>query len=57
MSRSDIIGNGVKFQRVCRITGYLTSTVDRWNTAKQNELKERVSHAMKYTPKPMCCHD
>ena len=32
------------FQRIARITGYLTSTVDRWNKAKQAELRDRVAH-------------
>lgn len=32
------------FQRIARITGYLTTTVDRWNDAKQAELKDRVKH-------------
>ena len=33
-----------KFQRIRRITGYLTGTVDTWNDAKQDELKDRVKH-------------
>ena len=33
-----------KFGRIRRITGYLTGTVDRWNSAKQHELEERVTH-------------
>lgn len=32
------------FQRIARITGYLTSTIDRWNDAKKAELKDRVKH-------------
>lgn len=35
----------VRFQRVRRITGYLVGTVDRWNSAKQSELNDRVKHA------------
>lgn len=34
----------MKFQRIRRITGYLVGDVDRWNNAKQAELKDRVSH-------------
>lgn len=34
------------FQRIRRITGYLTGTVDRWNSAKQAEEHDRVKHAM-----------
>ena len=37
-------GKGIAFDRIRRITGYLTGTVDRWNTAKREELKDRVSH-------------
>nr|DAK26540.1 MAG TPA: anaerobic ribonucleoside triphosphate reductase [Caudoviricetes sp.] len=33
-----------KFERIARITGYLTGTTERWNNAKQAELKERVKH-------------
>lgn len=38
-------GKGVKFERICRITGYLVGTVDRWNDAKKTELNDRVKHA------------
>lgn len=34
----------IKFQRLARITGYLTNTVDRWNDAKKAELHDRVKH-------------
>ncbi|MCL2070859.1 MAG: anaerobic ribonucleoside triphosphate reductase [Oscillospiraceae bacterium] len=36
--------NGVKFERIRRITGYLVGTVDRFNNAKRAEEKERVKH-------------
>ena len=39
------VGNGVKFERIRRITGYLVGTVDRWNDAKKTELNDRVKHA------------
>ena len=35
------------FERIRRITGYLVGTTDRWNDAKQAELKDRVSHVTK----------
>lgn len=35
----------VPFERIRRITGYLTGTVDRWNDAKQAELADRVKHS------------
>lgn len=34
----------VRFERIRRITGYLVGTLDRWNSAKQAEEKERVKH-------------
>lgn len=40
-----MVGKGVKFERIRRVTGYLTGSVDRWNDAKQAELKDRVKHA------------
>ena len=39
-----MIGEGVKFERVRRITGYLTGTIDRWNNAKRCEEAARVKH-------------
>ncbi len=35
---------GPKFERIRRITGYLTGTLDKWNDAKQAEEKDRVKH-------------
>ena len=39
-----ILGEGIKFQRLRRITGYLVGTVDRWNDGKKAELNDRVKH-------------
>ena len=39
-----IVGEGVKFERIRRITGYLVGTVDRFNNAKRAEVKDRVKH-------------
>ncbi len=33
------------FERIRRITGYLVGTVDRFNNAKQAEVKDRVKHS------------
>lgn len=49
MSEPKTIGEGVKFQRIRRITGYLVGTTDRFNNAKQREEKDRVKHV------PECC--
>ena len=38
------LGEGVKFERIRRITGYLVGTLDRWNNAKQAEERDRVKH-------------
>lgn len=39
-------GEGVKFERIRRITGYLVGTIDRFNDAKASEVKERVKHGV-----------
>ena len=40
------MGQGVKFERIRRITGYLVGTLDRWNNAKQAEERDRVKHGV-----------
>ena len=44
-ANTTLIGEGVGFERIRRITGYLVGTVDRWNDAKKTELNDRVKHA------------
>lgn len=46
MSEAKIVGEGVKFERIRRITGYLVGTTDRFNNAKQKEERDRVKHGM-----------
>lgn len=41
-----MVGAGVKFQRIRRITGYLVGTLDRFNNAKRAEESQRVKHGM-----------
>ena len=41
------IGDGVKFERIRRITGYLVGTTDKWNNAKKAEEHDRVKHSVK----------
>ena len=36
---------GVQFERIRRITGYLVGTTDRWNNAKRAEEHDRVKHS------------
>lgn len=44
MKQQKKIGEGVKFERIRRITGYLVGTVDRFNDAKRAEVEDRVKH-------------
>ena len=39
-----VVGEGVKFERIRRITGYLVGTLDRFNNAKRAEEHDRVKH-------------
>ncbi|MDD5823396.1 MAG: anaerobic ribonucleoside-triphosphate reductase [Firmicutes bacterium] len=41
------VGEGVGFQRIRRITGYLVGTLDRFNDAKRSEVEDRVKHSLK----------
>ncbi len=38
------IGEGVGFERIRRITGYLVGTTERFNNAKKAEEQDRVKH-------------
>lgn len=42
-----MVGKGVKFERIRRITGYLVGTVERFNDGKKAEEKDRVKHTFK----------
>lgn len=43
-SSKKTVGEGVSFERIRRITGYLVGTVDRFNNAKQQEEQDRIKH-------------
>ena len=45
-NNSEKMGQGVKFERIRRITGYLVGTLERWNSAKQAEERDRVKHGV-----------
>jgi anaerobic ribonucleoside-triphosphate reductase len=45
VDKNGMVGKGVMFERVRRITGYLTGDVSRWNNAKRAELNDRVKHS------------
>ena len=51
MMKEQVIGNGVKFDRIRRITGYLVGTTDRFNNAKKAEEHDRVKHDLQKCPK------
>lgn len=40
------VGQGVGFERIRRITGYLVGTTDRFNNAKRAEERDRVKHGV-----------
>lgn len=42
-----VVGEGVGFERIRRITGYLAGDVKRFNNAKRTEEKDRVKHSLK----------
>ena len=39
-----MVGEGVGFERIRRITGYLVGTVERFNDGKKAEEHDRVKH-------------
>ena len=45
--KAKVVGEGVKFDRIRRITGYLVGTLDRFNNAKKSEVADRVTHGTK----------
>lgn len=42
--KNGMVGEGIKFERIRRITGYLVGDLNRWNNAKKAEEKDRVKH-------------
>ena len=42
--RAKVVGEGVEFEWIRRITGYLVGTLDRFNNAKKSEVADRVTH-------------
>ena len=43
---TNLVGEGVGFERIRRITGYLVGTIDRFNDAKRAEEHDRVKHGL-----------
>jgi ribonucleoside-triphosphate reductase len=46
-TQNEKLGQGVGFERIRRITGYLVGTMDKWNDAKRAEERDRVKHGLK----------
>lgn len=44
ISEEGTVGDGVKFERIRRITGYLVGSVERFNNAKRAEVRDRKPH-------------
>jgi len=42
--KNGLVGKGVKFERIRRVTGYLVGTLDRFNNGKRAEEHDRVKH-------------
>lgn len=40
--------DGIPFERIRRITGYLVGTLDRFNDAKRSEVRDRVKHGLNF---------
>lgn len=40
-------GQGVPFERIRRITGYLVGRLERFNDAKKKEVADRVVHGFR----------
>lgn len=45
-NHTTVVGEGVRFERIRRITGYLVGTLDRFNDGKRAEEKDRVKHTV-----------
>ncbi|MCI6927402.1 hypothetical protein CBW42_01735 [Butyricicoccus porcorum] len=56
----EMVGEGVGFERIRRITGYLVGTLDRFNNAKRAEENDRVKHDVyrkMENPQDCACRD
>ena len=40
----EVVGEGIGFELIRRITGYLVGTLDRFNNGKRAEEHDRVKH-------------
>lgn len=44
VAKNGVVGQGLKFNRIRRITGYLVGDMSRWNNGKRAEEADRVKH-------------
>lgn len=44
VDENGMVGNGIGFQRIRRVTGYLVGSLDRFNDGKKAEERDRVKH-------------
>jgi len=42
------LGDGIRFDRIRRVTGYLNPDARQWNDGKQAELEMRVKHRLEH---------
>lgn len=42
--KNGMVGQGISFERIRRVTGYLVGTLDRFNDGKRAEEHDRVKH-------------
>ena len=43
-----MVGEGVGFERIRRITGYLVGDMSKWNDGKTAEEHDRVKHSLTF---------
>lgn len=56
MTKDTLIGEGVGFSHICRITGYLAK-IERFNGAKQAEVRDRVKHDINCVCEEVAAHE
>lgn len=53
-NKNERMGKGVIFERIRRITGYLTGSLETWNNAKKAEERDRVKHGISENTSSIC---
>ena len=47
VNNNGLVGEGVEFERIRRITGYLVGDLARFNNAKRQEVLQRTKSSLK----------